>query len=101
MGGSPSNSVPIIIQGPLRSRFTSYAELEPPHRLDIRSADGPWKQFHLAWRFEPRGEGCWLACKFSADFRSRVLTSLASLRMTETERQVMAAFEKRARSLYG
>jgi coenzyme Q-binding protein COQ10 len=87
--------------GPLRSRFTSYAEVESPSRIDIRSSDGPWKHLHLAWRFEPRGDGCWLSCRFEADFRSRVLSTLASLRMTETERDVMAAFEKRARKLYG
>jgi coenzyme Q-binding protein COQ10 len=87
--------------GPLRSRFTSFADLEPPYRLDIRSEDGPWKQLHLAWRFEAKGDGCGLTCRFSAIFRSRVLATLASLRMTETERRVMAAFEKRARLLYG
>jgi coenzyme Q-binding protein COQ10 len=87
--------------GPLRSRFISYAELHAPSRLDIKSSDGPWKTFHLAWRFEPRGAGCWLSCRFSVEFRSRVLATLAKLRGPETERQVMVAFQRRAEVLYG
>ncbi len=87
--------------GPVRHRFISDAELNPPEGLDITSNDGPWKTFHLSWRFMPQDQGCKLACRFLAEFRSGVVATLASLGQSGTERRIMAAFERRAKALYG
>jgi coenzyme Q-binding protein COQ10 len=88
--------------GPLRSRFTTLAEIEAPHFLRITSSDGPWRQFALTWRLDPQGaDGCRLGCAFAVTFRSRPLAALARLGQGEMDQRIIAAFEKRAKSLYG
>jgi coenzyme Q-binding protein COQ10 len=86
--------------GPVRHRFISHAELNPPDGLEITSNDGPWKSFRLAWQFLPQDAGCQLVCRFSAEFRSGVVTTIASLGQHGAERRIMAAFERRAKALY-
>jgi len=87
--------------GPVRSRFTSRAHLHPPERLEISSSDGPWRDFRLTWRMMPEGDGCRVGCRFSAEFRSLLTATMARAGLAELERQTIAAFEKRARILYG
>jgi coenzyme Q-binding protein COQ10 len=87
--------------GPVRHRFASRAELNPPEGLEITSTDGPWKFFRLNWQFAPEEKGCQLACNFTADFRSGVLAAVAAISQNGAERRIMAAFERRAKALYG
>ncbi len=87
--------------GPVRHRFFSYAELNPPDGLEITSTDGPWKSFRLSWQFASLEEGCQLGCRFSAEFRSGVVATIASLGQHGAERRIMTAFERRAKALYG
>lgn len=86
--------------GPVDSRFFTLAAFDAPTRLDITSHDGPWRNFHLAWRFDPVGQGCHVTCRFSVKLRSRVLSALAALAMPEAERLIIGAFEARAHALY-
>ncbi|PKU25385.1 type II toxin-antitoxin system RatA family toxin [Telmatospirillum siberiense] len=87
--------------GPVRHRFISHAELNPPDGLEITSTDGPWKSFRLSWQFAPLEEGCQLGCRFAAEFRSGVVATIASLGQHGAERRIMGAFERRAKALYG
>jgi coenzyme Q-binding protein COQ10 len=87
--------------GPVRHRFISFAELNAPDGLEITSTDGPWKSFRLTWRFSSLEEGCQLECLFSAEFRSGVVATIASLGQHGAERRIMSAFERRAKALYG
>ncbi len=87
--------------GPVRHRFISHAELNPPDGLEIASTDGPWTNFRLCWQFRPQETGCLLACRFTAEFRSGVVATIASLGQHSAEKRIMSAFERRAKALYG
>lgn len=87
--------------GPVRTRFISIAELDRPHRLDISSRDGPWRDFRLAWRFQPSGAGCRVSCTSTLELRSPLLAPLAKLSESAFGRRLIAAFEARARLLFG
>lgn len=87
--------------GPVRSRFSSLTRADAPHRLEVRSSDGPWKSFHLVWQLDPAAAGCRLGCSFAVEFISPALATLAAFGMPEMERRIIAAFEKRAEALYG
>jgi coenzyme Q-binding protein COQ10 len=87
--------------GPMHSRFLSTAELDPPHRIDISSSDGPWQHFHMCWQFLPSGTGCRVACTSSLEFRSPLLAALARFSRRETEDRIIEAFKARARILFG
>ena len=86
--------------GPVRSRFMSRAERDPPHRLDITSREEPWRDFRMNWRFEDVGGGCRLSCALALVFRSPLLARLAHMASGEMERGVVSAFERRARLVY-
>ena len=87
--------------GPVRRRFMSHAELEPPHRLDITSREDPWRDFRMLWRFQEFGTGCRLYCALSMVFRSPFLAGLAQFASGELERTIVTAFERRAEAVYG
>jgi coenzyme Q-binding protein COQ10 len=87
--------------GPLNQPFRTNAILKPPRELVIVSRDGPWRLFSMDWRFQPERGGCLLSCEVTLDFSSRMLNLLASLAAADVERQVLAAFERRAEKLFG
>ena len=88
--------------GPLQARFRSRAEFDSPRRLDITATDGPFRLFHLGWRFEPRhGGGCRVVARYSMELRSGLLHSLARLSLSEVERRVVRNFKDRVRVVYG
>jgi coenzyme Q-binding protein COQ10 len=91
----------VFALGPVRHRFISHAALNEPDGLEITSTDGPWKSFLLSWHFKPLNEGCQLACRFSAEFRSGVVATIAAFGHHGMERRIMASFERRAKALYG
>jgi coenzyme Q-binding protein COQ10 len=92
----------------IRERFTSIITLDRPRIIDVRYADGPFKHLQNHWRFEavapsaelPQG-GTLIAFYVDFEFRSRVLQSLIGVVFNEATRRMVAAFETRARQLYG
>lgn len=87
--------------GPARLRFHTRAEFEPPHAIHITSADGPFRAFHLFWRFVPQGEGVRVDAGFEARFAWDIVGLLARVSLAEVERRIIAAFHRRAVQLYG
>jgi coenzyme Q-binding protein COQ10 len=88
--------------GPVDVRFRSRAQGVAPERLEITSADGPFRRFRLLWRFEPLdGGGCRVHAEYEMSLRSALLQSLARLSMQDMERKVARRFRDRARMLYG
>ncbi len=88
--------------GPLRMRFRTIAELDPPAALVIRSSDGPFHDFRLAWHFRPLPDGgCRAEAEFEARLRSPLLQTLMRLSWGEAERRIIAAFRRRVVELYG
>ena len=88
--------------GPIQARFHSRAEFDRPHRLDITARDGPFRRFHLTWRFQPLdGGGVRVTAEYRMELRSGLLQSLARLSLPEVERRVVQAFKERVRMVYG
>lgn len=86
--------------GPLRLRFHTRAEFTPPQAIDITSQDGPFRSFHLFWRFTPQGHGTLVEAGFTAVFHHEVARLAARLSLAEVERRILAAFRRRAELLY-
>jgi len=91
----------------VRERFTSRVTLNRPSRIDVAYTDGPFRYLNNHWVFEPAasptgGEGgCRIDFFVDFEFRSRVLQKLIGVLFNEAVRRMVAAFEGRARQLYG
>jgi len=87
----------------IRERFTSRVDLDRPNlAIDVTYADGPFKHLSNRWRFErtPDG-GCVIDFYVEFEFRSVVLQKLIGVLFHEAVKRMVAAFEARARVLYG
>ena len=85
-----------------RERFTSKVKLDPTgQRIDVEYTDGPFKYLRNHWIFHPHAQGCEIDFFVDFEFRSRLLQKTIELLFNEAVRRMVAAFETRARHLYG
>jgi coenzyme Q-binding protein COQ10 len=91
----------------IRERFTSKVTLTPPDRtgrarVDVAYADGPFRYLANHWIFEPEQDGgCTIDFYVDFEFRSRLLQSIMGALFNEAVKRMVAAFDARARALYG
>jgi coenzyme Q-binding protein COQ10 len=84
-----------------RERFTSNVKLDPPGRIDVTYAEGPFRYLNNHWSFERVPGGCRVDFFVDFEFKSRLLQKAIELLFGEAVRRMVAAFESRARQLYG
>jgi coenzyme Q-binding protein COQ10 len=84
-----------------RDRFTSRVALDSPHRIDVTYAEGPFRYLDNHWVFNPVAGGCRIDFFVDFEFKSRLLQRVIELLFHEAVRRMVAAFEARARQLYG
>ncbi len=85
-----------------RERFTSRVTLDPAgRRIDVAYEKGPFKYLNNHWIFQEHPEGCEIDFYVDFAFRSRLLQKAITVLFQEAVRRMVAAFETRARALYG
>src|SRR4029077_17170240 len=84
-----------------RERFTSNVKLDPPGRIDVTYAEGPFRYLNNHWIFERVPGGCRVDFFVDFEFKSRLLQSVIGLLFHEAGRRSVGAFETRAGQLYG
>ena len=84
-----------------RERFTSRVALDPPQRIDVTYAEGPFRYLNNHWIFERAPGGCRIDFFVDFEFKSRLLQKVIEVLFSEAVRRMVGAFEKRARDLYG
>ena len=86
----------------VRERFTSRVTLDRPRRIDVSYLEGPLKYMNNHWVFNPHPSGG-TEIDFFVDFEfhSKVLQALIGALFHEALRRLVAAFEARAKQLYG
>lgn len=92
----------------IRERFTSRVTLTPPQRIDVSYSEGPFRYLNNHWIFDPvepgpehPGGGTMLDFYVDFEFHSKLLQSLMSMLFNEAVKRMVAAFEGRAKQLYG
>jgi coenzyme Q-binding protein COQ10 len=86
----------------MRERFHSRTQLTRPTDIEITSDDSIFDHFRIHWHFEsPSEETCRVDLELSCEARSMIMHSLMELMMDETARNMVTAFEARARQIYG
>ncbi|UWQ20497.1 type II toxin-antitoxin system RatA family toxin [Jannaschia sp. W003] len=85
-----------------RESFGSEVTLHPDERrIETRYIDGPFRHLQSEWRFEDVEGGCRVSFWVDFEFRNRILGRVIGTVFDEAMRRVVAAFERRARQLYG
>ena len=86
-----------------RERMRSRVHLKPEELIiSIAYSDGPLKHMDSEWRFRPMGEGrSVIEFDLSYEFKSRLLQGVVGVFFGEAMQIIVAAFEKRAKALYG
>ncbi len=92
--------------GPFRESFTSRASLQHADEtgfciIKTKYENGPFKYLHNQWKFTPDPKGCTVDFYVDFEFRNIVLQKAIGTVFTEAVRRMVAAFLKRAETLYG
>lgn len=87
----------------IRERYTSKVKLDRPGRIDVDYGhDGPFRHLENHWQFRPTEDGgCEVDFFLDFEFRSRMLQRLIGVVLQEAVRRMVAAFESRAKKIYG
>lgn len=87
----------------IRERFTSRVKLDRPgRRIDVSYSEGPFKYLNNHWVFEEMPDGSTRIDFFvDFEFRSVMLQKIIGMLFNEAVRRMVAAFEARAKALYG
>jgi coenzyme Q-binding protein COQ10 len=84
-----------------RERFTSRVALDPPRKIDVTYAEGPFRYLNNHWTFEKVPDGCRIDFFVDFEFKSRLMQKVIEVLFSEAVRRMVGAFERRARDLYG
>ncbi|WP_371153936.1 type II toxin-antitoxin system RatA family toxin [Jannaschia sp. 2305UL9-9] len=86
-----------------REQFGSKVVLWPEEkRIETEYLDGPFRHLQSEWRFEPlSGGGCRVHFWVDFEFRNAIIGRVVGVVFNEAMQRVVAAFEKRAKALYG
>ncbi len=87
----------------VREKFTSKVWLKRQEkRIDVEFIDGPFRYLKNQWTFTDIGDGkCQVGFYLEFEFKSVVLQKLIGVLFHEAVKRMVAAFEARARQLYG
>ena len=87
----------------IRERFTSRVKLDRPNRrIDVAYTEGPFRYLNNHWVFEELPDGTTRLDFFvDFEFRSVMLQKIIGVLFNEAVRRMVAAFEARAKVLYG
>jgi coenzyme Q-binding protein COQ10 len=86
----------------LREKFTSRVLKQRPERIEVIYLDGPLRDLDNVWLFRPLGpDACEIDFRVEFTFRSAIFEKIAGQYFDRAFRKMVAAFEERARELYG
>jgi coenzyme Q-binding protein COQ10 len=86
-----------------RERFGSIVKPDRAnHRIDVSYVDGPFRYLNNHWKFIAEGENRTRVDFFvDFEFKSALLQKVIGVLFNEAVRRMVAAFENRAKQLYG
>ncbi|MEE9597540.1 MAG: type II toxin-antitoxin system RatA family toxin [Acidiferrobacterales bacterium] len=92
----------VVGLGAFPLEFVSHTSLKRPDHIHVIARDGPFRYLDIDWKFEPSSpSGCLTYLTVEFELSSPLLESLLTTLFKISLRQVLSAFEKRARQIYG
>ena len=88
--------------GGVHKRFTTRNALDRPRRMDIELVDGPFRSLRGTWLFEDRSDaGCIVDLELDFEVAHTPLDMMFGMLFEEIVRTQIAAFVRRAETVYG
>ena len=86
----------------LRESFSSRVTALEPYHIHVEYLSGPMKHLSNHWRFLPEEDGtCTIDFYVEFEFQNPILQNLINVFFNEAVKRMVAAFETRAKQLYG
>lgn len=86
----------------IRQKFSTENTKEPPHRIDIKLVNGPFKHLDGDWRFIAlAGDACKIEFGLQYEFSNKLLEKLFGPVFHYIANTFVDAFVKRAEQVYG
>lgn len=86
----------------IKQSFTTQNKNNPPHRMEMRLVDGPFKHLDGEWRFvELRADACKIEFDLHYEFSSKLLETLIGPVFSKIANSFVDAFCERAEKVYG
>ncbi|MBF0589335.1 MAG: type II toxin-antitoxin system RatA family toxin [Magnetococcales bacterium] len=86
----------------IRQSFQTLDKIIPGKQIDINLKSGPFRRLTSQWKFVDRGpEACQVVFSIDFQFKNRLMDMTMGPVFSQSSRQMVGAFEKRARQLYG
>jgi ribosome-associated toxin RatA of RatAB toxin-antitoxin module len=95
-----------VARSGFQEQFTTRNTVDPPRRLEMRLVDGPFNVLQGIWTFDPIGEasaprGTRVGLELQFELKNKLFDLLLSKKIESNCDQVVDAFVKRAREVYG
>ena len=85
-----------------RESFGSKVTLHPSeHRIETSYIDGPFAHMDSEWRFKEAPGGCEVHFWVDYEMRNKLIGRVVGSVFNQAMQRIVAAFEKRAKALYG
>jgi ribosome-associated toxin RatA of RatAB toxin-antitoxin module len=85
----------------IRQAFTTCNTLEPPERMGIELAEGPFKRLHGEWCFIPlREDACKVTLTLEFEFSGRLIDAAFGKVFHQVANSLVESFVARAREVY-
>ena len=86
----------------LQEKFVSEVKLDRPRSITVTYRSGPLSHLSNAWKFTPKTrKKCEISFEVDFDFRSPLLRAAMTIFFDKALTRMVAAFEARAKELYG
>lgn len=90
-----------VRKGRVHYSFVTDNTGEPPHRIAIRLADGPFQRLAGSWTFAPNALGCRVTLALDFEFENRLVGAVLSPVFKMMTGSLVASFRQRAATVYG
>jgi coenzyme Q-binding protein COQ10 len=92
----------VVGLGAFPIEFISHTTLKHPDHIHVVARDGPFRYLDINWDFEPASpSGCLTHLSVEFELSSSLLEGFLTMLFKISLRQILSAFGKRARQLYG
>lgn len=91
-----------IARAGIKQSFSTFNQLYPYERIDLRLREGPFKRLDGTWRFDQlRSNACKVSLRMEFEFSGRLINVAFGKVFSQIADSLVDAFCKRARDLYG